>query len=106
MLQEPAERSDRMRQRPVGLPGGDPPTREQDCMSAHQLMGGRTRVHAGVMQNEILDLHELSRPPQRGAGVMKMGAQPKGFRDRAQRRRSSSRASASDAASRGACSLS
>ncbi len=46
-------------------------------------MGGRTRVHAGVMQNEILDLHELSRPPKRGAGIMEMGAQPKGFRDRA-----------------------
>ena len=51
-------------------------------MSPHQLMGGRTRVHAGVMQNEILDLHELSRPPQRRAGVMKMGAQLEGFRDR------------------------
>ena len=50
-------------------------------MGAHQLMGGRTRVHAGVMQNEILDLHELSRPPQRRAGVVKMGAQLKGFRD-------------------------
>jgi hypothetical protein len=52
-------------------------------MSAHQLMGGRTRVHAGVMQNEILDLHELSRPPQRRAGVVEMGTQPEGFRDRA-----------------------
>ena len=51
-------------------------------MRAHELMGRRTRVHAGVMQNEILDLHELSRPPPRGAGVVEMGAQPKGFRDR------------------------
>ena len=69
-------------------------------MGAHHLMGGRTRVHAGVMQNEILDLHELSRPPQRGASVVEMNAQPKGFRDRTTRRRSSRRASASDAASR------
>jgi hypothetical protein len=45
-------------------------------MSAHQLMGGRTRVHARVMQNEILDLHELSRPPKRGAGIVEMNAQP------------------------------
>jgi hypothetical protein len=35
------------------------------------------------MQNEILDLHELSRPPQRGAGIVEMGTQPEGFRDRA-----------------------
>ena len=52
-------------------------------MSPHQLMGGRTRVHAGIMQNEILDPHELSHPPQRRAGVVKMGAQLEGFRDRA-----------------------
>ena len=51
-------------------------------MSPHQLMGGRTRVHAGIMQNEILDPHELSHPPQRRAGVVKMGAQLEGFRDR------------------------
>ena len=35
------------------------------------------------MQNEILDLHKLSRPPQRRAGIVEMNAQPKGFRDRA-----------------------
>jgi hypothetical protein len=35
------------------------------------------------MQNEILDLHKLSRPPKRGASLVEMGAKPKGFRGRA-----------------------
>lgn len=51
---------------------------------AHELMARRTCVHTGIMQNEILNPREFSRPPQRGAGVVKMGAQLEGFRDRAQ----------------------
>jgi hypothetical protein len=37
--------------------------RQQHGMRAHEFMRRRTRIHAGVMQNEILELHEFARSP-------------------------------------------
>ncbi len=68
---------------PTRLMVRDPPTRAQHGISAHELMGRRTRVHAGVVQNEIFDLYEFSRSPQGGAGVVEMRAEHEGFRHRA-----------------------
>jgi hypothetical protein len=70
------------RQRPIRLVVLDPTTRQQHGMRSHEFMRRRTRVHAGVVQDEILDLHEFARAPQGRASVVKMGAQNEGFRDR------------------------
>ena len=68
-------------QRPSGLLIGNPTAREQDGVGAHEFVRRRTRIHVGIVKNEIFCLRELPRPPQGGAGVVEMRAEDKSLCD-------------------------
>ena len=54
--------------------GGDTPTRPQHRMGAGQFVGGRAKIHFGVMEDEVFEVDEFAGEPQAGAGVVKMRA--------------------------------
>ena len=60
------------RQRPAGRGVGDAPARAQHRVGAREFVGGDADVHAGVVQNEVLQVDELALDPERGGGVGKM----------------------------------
>jgi hypothetical protein len=59
-------------QRPARRLRCDPSAGFQDVAGDGQLMGRRADVGAGVMQHQVLEMHEFAVDPQRGAGVGKM----------------------------------
>ncbi|WFU52073.1 hypothetical protein QA637_28485 (plasmid) [Sinorhizobium terangae] len=59
-------------ERSAGRLRRNPPAGSQHVSGNGQLMGGRTDVKAGIVQHQILEVHELAVDPQRGAGVGKM----------------------------------
>ncbi|GJE02993.1 hypothetical protein GMJLKIPL_4944 [Methylobacterium isbiliense] len=50
------------------------PSGSQDRASPRQLVGWCPDVHAGVMQDEVLEVDEFAGEPERRAGVVKVGA--------------------------------
>ncbi|CEG10444.1 hypothetical protein BN961_03884 [Afipia felis] len=56
-------------QRPVGFFAGDAPSRAQHGVGAGELVGRGADVHAGIVENEILQMDEFALQPQSGAGV-------------------------------------
>jgi hypothetical protein len=52
-------------------------------MRSGELMGGAADVLLGIVQHEVLKMHELAFEPQGGAGVQEVGAGDEAFADRA-----------------------
>ena len=52
-------------------------------MRSGQRMGGAADVLLGVVQHEVLKMHEFAFEPQGGAGVQEVGAGDEAFADRA-----------------------
>jgi hypothetical protein len=48
-----------------------------------ELMTGAADVHAGIVEDEILELDQLAFGPQRSAGLSKIGPRDKAVADRA-----------------------
>ena len=53
---------------------GDAATRPQHRMGAGQFVGGRAKIHFGVVENEVFEVDEFAGEPEAGAGVVKMRA--------------------------------
>ncbi len=62
--------------------GKNLPSGAQDGMGDGQFVGGRADIEAGVMQDEILEMHEFAVDPQRGDGVGKILTLEKAVADR------------------------
>ena len=52
-------------------------------MRSRQRMGGAADVLLGIVQHEVLKMHQLAFEPQGGAGVQEVGAGDEAFADRA-----------------------
>ncbi len=52
-------------------------------MRSRQLIGRAADVLLGIVQHEVLKMHELAVEPQGGAGVKEVGAGDEAFADRA-----------------------
>ena len=61
---------------------GDAATAAQDVAGDGQFVGRGADVGAGVVQDEVLEMHELAVEPQRGAGVGKILALKQASADR------------------------
>ena len=72
-----------MAQGPIRRGVGDPAAGPQHRLGARQGMGRRMDIHAGVMQHQILETHEVAGEPEAGAGVLEMGPADKPRGDRA-----------------------
>ncbi len=70
------------RQRPIRLGPGDAPAGAAR-RRARELVGRRADVHAGVGENEVVEVDELAFQPQSGAGVGEVGAGDPAVADRA-----------------------
>jgi hypothetical protein len=56
-------------ERPAGRLRRDPPAGAQDVAGDSQFVGRGTDVVAGIMQDKVLEMDELTVDPQRGAGI-------------------------------------
>ena len=71
------------RQRPAGVGVGDPAPSSQHGMRPCELMGRGADIHAGVVENQIFEVDQLTFEPQTGAGIGIMGARDPALADRA-----------------------
>jgi hypothetical protein len=58
--------------RPVRLRLGDAAAGPQDRVGAGELVAGRASVHCGIVEDEVLEIDELSLETQRRKGVCEM----------------------------------
>ncbi len=63
--------------------GDGPAAQPQIVLRAGEFGGGAAHVHAGVMENEVLEGGEFAVEPQAGVGVGKMRPRRPSFPDRA-----------------------
>lgn len=71
---------------PIRRGAGDPTAGPQRGLGAGQFMRRRTDVHPRVVQDEILEGHELAGEPKTRAGVLEMSSADPALNDRARPR--------------------
>ena len=89
------------RQQEFGIARCRLPAQAEVLLRPNEGVGRGADVHAGVVQHEVVERHELALGPEGGAGLRGIGSGEDAGADGRVRSRSSSRASASSAADSG-----